>query len=63
MGESKAPTSKDLLNLANHFGLKTGKEIIEQVRECASKWKSYANEANISANTINMIEKRIQLFK
>jgi len=63
MGESKQPTSKDLLKMANHFGLKSGEKIIQQVRESASKWKKYASDADVSSSVINMIEKRIQLFK
>jgi len=31
MGESKNPTRKDLLKLANHFGLKSGNAIIDEV--------------------------------
>lgn len=63
MGESKHPTSKDLLKLANHFGLKSGKEIIDEVVDVAKKWKTFANDSNLSKSTITMIEKKISEFK
>jgi len=63
MGESKNPSSKDLLKLANHFGLKSGKEIIDEVLDTAKKWKSIANDSNLSKSTITMIEKKINEFK
>ncbi len=63
MGESKNPSSKDLLKLANHFGLKSGKEMIDEVLDTAKKWKSIANDSNLSKSTITMIEKKINEFK
>ena len=63
MGESENPTSKDLLKLANHFGIKTGQKIIEEIFDIAKKWKTFAKDSTLSTSTINMIEKKINEFK
>ena len=63
MGESKNPTSKDLIKLANHFGLKSGQEIIEEIVDVASKWKNFGKDNQLSSSMIQMIQKEIDCFK
>lgn len=62
MGESKNPTSKDLLNLANYFGLKSGKEIIEEILEVSKKWNGLSEDIGLSSSMIKMIHKEINKF-
>lgn len=63
MGESKNPTSKDLLKLAKHFGLKSGQTILNEVYETTKLWKTFAAETNLSKHIITMIDKKINDFK
>jgi len=55
-GESQNPTSKHLMKLADHFGLKNAKEIIEEVKSAVSRWTKIAGELEISKSTIQHIE-------
>jgi serine/threonine-protein kinase HipA len=43
-GESQRPGKKHLLKLANHFGLKDGEIIIDEVRSAIAEWSSIAKE-------------------
>jgi len=61
MGESKNPTRKDLLKLANHFGLKSGNEIIDEVISISTNWKSDAKDSEVSNLSLIMIQKRLQM--
>jgi serine/threonine-protein kinase HipA len=47
-GESKNPSKKNLLQLADTFGLKNANDIIDQVYASISKWPVFADEAGVS---------------
>jgi hypothetical protein len=49
-----------LLELANEFRLKQGAVIIEQVTDTISQWKSYAKDAGVAKESMNLIEKKLQ---
>ncbi|MEZ5104655.1 MAG: type II toxin-antitoxin system HipA family toxin [Draconibacterium sp.] len=55
-GESQNPGKKHLLKLANHFGLKDGEVIIDEVRSAVAKWSSIAKDYDINSETINNIQ-------
>ncbi|HBL76302.1 MAG: phosphatidylinositol kinase [Bacteroidetes bacterium GWF2_42_66] len=55
-GESQSPGKKHLLKLANHFGLKDGEIIIDEVRSAIAEWSSIAKKYNISSETIKNIQ-------
>jgi len=55
-GESQNPGVKPLLKLANHFGLKDGKEIIDEVRSAVCNWSNIAKEYDIGSETIQNIQ-------
>lgn len=55
-GESQKPGVEHLLKLANHFGLKDGKEIIDEVRIAIAEWKNIAREHDIHSETIKNIQ-------
>jgi serine/threonine-protein kinase HipA len=55
-GESQNPGVDHLLKLANHFGIKDGKEIIDEVRSAVSCWSNLAKEIDISSETIQNIQ-------
>ena len=55
-GESQKPDVEHLLKLANHFGLKDGKEIIDEVRSAIAEWKNIAKEYDIRSETAKNIQ-------
>ena len=55
-GESQKPGVEHLLKLANHFGLKDGKEIIDEVRSAIADWSTIANEYDIISDTVKNIQ-------
>lgn len=55
-GESQKPGEEHLLKLANHFGLKDGKEIIDEVRSAIADWKNIAKKSDISSETTKNIQ-------
>lgn len=55
-GESQNPGKKHLIKLANHFGLKDGEIIIDEVRSAVAEWSSIAKEYNISSATAKKIQ-------
>jgi serine/threonine-protein kinase HipA len=42
--------------LANHFGLKDGEVIIDEVRSAIGEWSSIAKKYDISSETIKNIQ-------
>ena len=56
-GESQNPGRKELLKLATHFGLKNAPQIIEEVQEAVSQWKTIAGEYGVSKDNRQSIEK------
>ena len=58
-GESKNPGRKDLMKLADHFGLKSAPAIIEQVQHAASQWNSLSRENGVSDESRTRIQKTI----
>jgi serine/threonine-protein kinase HipA len=58
-GESHNPGVEHLLKLANHFGIKEGKEIIDEVRNAVSDWKAFALATDIGLETVNNIQSAI----
>jgi serine/threonine-protein kinase HipA len=55
-GESQNPGVDHLLKLANHFGIKDGKVIIDEVRSAIAAWTNIAREYDISAKTVKNIQ-------
>ncbi len=55
-GESQKPGIEHLLKLANYFGLKDGKVIIDEVRSAVSDWSNIAKEYDISSEIVRNIQ-------
>lgn len=55
-GESQNPGKKHLLKLANHFGLKDGEIIIDEVKTAIAEWSSIAKKYDISSESIKNIQ-------
>ncbi len=55
-GESQNPGVHHLLKLASHFGIKDGKEIIDEVRSAVSDWGNIAKEFDIDRETVKNIQ-------
>ena len=55
-GESQNPGVEHLLKLADHFGVKDGKKIIDEVRSAVSDWSIIAKEYDISSETVKKIQ-------
>jgi serine/threonine-protein kinase HipA len=58
-GESQKPGVEHLLKLANHFGIKDGKEIIDEVRNAVSDWRTIALAYDIGSETVDNIQSAI----
>ena len=54
-GESKEPSTSDLIKLAKHFSLNDGKKIIKNVKEVISNWDVFAKEANVETASLKII--------
>jgi serine/threonine-protein kinase HipA len=58
--EGTNPGKNHLLELANEFRMKQGAVIIEQVADAVSQWKTFAKEAAVTKESMDLIEKKIQ---
>ncbi len=58
-GESQNPGRKDLMKLADHFGLKNAGTIIEEVQDAIRGWKTIAKECGVSKINIQNIQKTL----
>ncbi len=58
-GESQNPTSNHLLKLADHFGVKDGGKIIEEVKTSVDSWKKISRDLDMNRNTIQSIDNDI----
>ena len=58
-GEGLNPTKKHLLELAHIFDVKNPNEIIERVRDVVLNWVDYAKKAEVSAQSMKIIQKQI----
>lgn len=59
-GESANPTRKHLKELASDFSMKNGTAILEQLPDTASQWKLFAKDADVTRQSMELIDKRIQ---
>ena len=59
LGEGKDPTFEHLLELAKKYGLKNGREIVEQVKEASERWRSFAKVAGVSSSMQEAIATRL----
>jgi serine/threonine-protein kinase HipA len=59
-GESLNPGKKQLLELANIFGLKSGKQIIEEVKDATNNWLQFARASGVRKTSASLIDKTIQ---
>lgn len=59
-GNGIDPGTKELLELASHFSIKKGKDIIAQVKDVVSNWKLYADKAEVSFRGQKSIDKVLQ---
>ena len=53
------PGSKELLDLARHFSIKNGKAIIKKVQNTILQWNGYAERAEVSKASLELIRKVI----
>ena len=49
-----------VLKLANYFGIKDAKNIIEEVKEVISQWAFFATSLDINKKEFKLIEKTLQ---
>ena len=62
-GEGRSPSSKHLLELADIFGVKNAKQILEEVKTTTSKWRNYAQECGVSKISTKEIDKSLSMIK
>lgn len=58
-GESKSPGEQHLMELANTFGIKKPKTIINEVRSAIADWNIYADDSGVSDDSKKLITKAI----
>jgi len=58
-GEGINPTKVHLMELATEFRLKNGVAILEQVADAVSAWKSFAKDASVTKESMNLIDKKM----
>lgn len=56
-GNGINPGSKELLSLTEHFSIKNGKQIIEEVKDAVSNWSGYAEKAEVTNGSRKSIKK------
>jgi serine/threonine-protein kinase HipA len=61
MGEGKSPKLQHLLKLAETIGIKKNLalEIIDEVKYSISKWRIFAEEANVSPKSQKLVQTAI----
>ena len=55
------PGKSHLMELANEFRLKNGTQIINHVADAVSQWKSFAKDAAVTKESMDLIEKKLQV--
>ena len=58
-GEYKAPSRKQLLQLAETFGIRKAASIIEEVKEAIKLWPDFAVEAKVSRQSTQIIQEAL----
>ncbi|HEA23569.1 hypothetical protein LCGC14_1161470 [marine sediment metagenome] len=56
-GESKSPGEQNLLELANTFGIKNPKTIIDEVKSALANWNNYAKDLGVSDDSKKLVDK------
>jgi len=59
-GEGKLPGEKQLIALAQEFGVQHVNTIIKEVKLVCSNWIEYANEAEVSKKSSQLIHQKIK---
>jgi len=62
-GESKQPSTSDLMKLVNHFRIANGDKIIKSMKEVVSNWEYFAKEANVETASRKIISDAIRKVK
>jgi len=58
-GEGANPTSKQLMELATHFGIKKAIHIIDEVKAAIHNWHLFAEEAQVSEEMTDVVWERL----
>jgi serine/threonine-protein kinase HipA len=56
-GESREPGKKQLLELANNFGVKNPTVLIQEVKDVISSWNKYADDCGVTTSSRSLIGK------
>lgn len=59
-GEGAKPTEEHLMELGRYFKVKKAKEIIYSVKDSVLSWKKFAKQADVSKESISIIEKVVK---
>jgi serine/threonine-protein kinase HipA len=59
-GNGVNPGTKELLELASEFSIKSGSKIIEEVKSVVSNWGKYADKNGVSHLSKSKIDKKLQ---
>ena len=59
-GNGVNPGTKELLSLAEHFSIRQGERIIQEVKSVIGEWNYFANEAKVQASTAKTIHTKLK---
>lgn len=59
-GNGTNPGTKELMELADHFSIKNGKKILDEVKAVVSNWGNYADQNGVSNASKSTIDKKLR---
>ncbi len=62
-GKHRDISREDLLKVANQFGIKRAKAILDQVLDAVATWPKAAKKAGVEKNRITAIEKKLRILE
>ncbi len=59
-GESQNPGKKHLMRLAQHFGIRKGESILEEVQSAVAEWDRHAEDVGVGKDNIRKIKSSLE---
>lgn len=59
-GNGVNPGTKELMRLAEHFSIRHGEKIIQEVKSVIHEWEHFANQAGVQKDTAKTISKKLK---
>lgn len=59
-GNGVNPGTKELMSLAEHFSIRHGEKIIQEIKSVVHEWEYFANQANVQKSTAQTISSKLK---